>query len=188
MRRHLSILGIALLLAGAAAAQTDPMHYNKTPTATPTKHEKTPTSRPTKIPTGRPTETPIPTPTATARPTWTPTSSPTPTKTRRPEPTDTPTPYMTPTETPIPTATPPPPPTPECGHACIPSFIEVGRYFMLPEISRCGYGEPSILPVWRVEKVLPSGWIFFRDEQGQEIWVQWTLLKQMIPVWLVGIQ
>ena len=58
---------------------------------------------------------------------------------------------------------------------------------MLPEISRCG-GEQTIQPVWRVEKILPSGWILFRDEQGQEIWVQWTLLKQMIPVWLVGIQ
>jgi hypothetical protein len=58
---------------------------------------------------------------------------------------------------------------------------------MLPEISRCG-GEQTIQPVWRVEKILPSGWIFFRDEQGQEIWVQFTLLKQLVPVWVVGIQ
>jgi uncharacterized protein YbdZ (MbtH family) len=58
---------------------------------------------------------------------------------------------------------------------------------MLPEISRCG-GEQTIQPVWRVEKILPSGWILFRDEQGQEVWIQWTLLKQMIPVWLIGIQ
>ena len=194
MRRHLSILGIALLLAGAAAAQTDPMHYNKTPTATPTKHEKTPTSRPTKIPTGRPTETPIPTPTATARPTWTPTSSPTPTKTRRPEPTDTPTPYMTPTETPIPTATPPPPPTPECGHACIPSFVKVGEYFVIPDLPHCANPD-SVGPhlcdgTWRVIEILPSGWIHLREDQapGVDIWADLSKIKVMIPVWVVGIQ
>ena len=85
--------------------------------------------------------------------------------------------------------TPTPTPTPlECGSICIPSFIEVGRYFMLPEITDCS-GTATIQPVWRVEKVLPSGWILLRNEDGgREVWVQFTLLKQMISIWLVGIQ
>ena len=145
------------------------------------------TPRPTKTPTRR-VDTPTPTFTPKSTPTLTPVSTPTPTSTppptHRPTIDRTPTPTYAPFDTPTPTMTPAPL---ECGQVCVPSFIEVGRYFMLPEISRCGYGEPSILPVWRVEKVLPSGWIFFRDEQGQEIWVQFTLLKQLVPVWVVGI-
>jgi len=182
MRQHLSILGIALLLAGAAAAQTDPMHYNKTPTATPTKHEKTPTSTPTKIPTGRPTETPIPTPTATARPTWTPTATPTPTKPRRPEPIDTPTPYVTPTQTPEPTVTPTPSPTPECGHACIPGFVREGGVFFIPQLA------PDIQ--WKVEKVLPSGWLLLIEQggNGREVWIQLERILAMYPVYLVAIE
>jgi hypothetical protein len=138
------------------------------------------TPRPTKTPTKR-----ADTPTPRLTPTLTPVSTPTPTLTHRPTIDRTPTPTYPPFDNPTPTMTAVPA---ECGQVCIPSFIKVGRYFMLPEISSCGYGEPSILPVWRVEEILPSGWIFCRDEQGQETWVQWTLLKQMIPVWLAGIQ
>jgi len=180
MRQHLSILGIALLLAGAAAAQTVDPQWNKTPTATPTKHEKTPTPKPTKTPTEKPTETP--TPTATARPTWTPTATPTPTKPRRPEPTDTPTPYVTPTQTPEPTVTPTPSPTPECGHACIPGFVREGGVFFIPQLA------PDIQ--WKVEKVLPSGWLLLIEQggNGREVWIQLERILAMYPVYLVAIE
>jgi len=181
MRRHLSILAIALLLAGAAAAQTVDPQWNKTPTATPTKHKKTPTPKPTKTPTETATPTPTETPTVTPTATVTPTKPP-PTRTPTRKPTNTPTPYVTPTQTPEPTVTPTPSPTPECGHACIPGFVREGGVFFIPQLA------PDIQ--WKVEKVLPSGWLLLIEQggNGREVWIQLERILAMYPVYLVAIE
>ena len=155
-----NVIAVAMMLvAGAVFAQV------------------TPKCDPTITPTPRSTKTPTPTATRTATPTRTATA----TCTRTPHPT------RTPTEIPPPTHTPTPTPVPECGQECVPNFLEVGTYFMLPEITVCG-GEQTNQPTYRVERILPSGWILVREDQGREIWVQWTLLKQMVPVWVVAVQ
>ena len=200
-----NVIAVAMMLvASAVFGQVDPQ-CQTCPTKTPTpKATRTPTKCVTETPTPRPT------PTATYTPTTVKTPTPTPTPTE-PGPTPTPPPkcedmggscgafygctgnsaYMgrasdcdfcckpvTPTPTPTPL---------ECGQACVPSFLEVGTHFMLPEITVCG-GEQTNQPVYRVERILPSGWILVREDQGREIWVQWTLLKQMVPVWVVAVQ
>jgi hypothetical protein len=166
---------------------------------------------PTKTPTPKVKKTPTPTatPTMTRTPAQTPTPTPTPTD---PGPTPTPLPrcsemggtcgpfygctgnsafmshaldcdYCCKPVTPTPTPTPL-----ECGSVCVPSFIQAGAYFIIPEITDCS-SAATVQPVWRVERILFSGWILLRNEDGgRETWVQFALLKQMVPVWAVGIQ
>lgn len=118
---------------------------------------KTPTPRVTKTPTKCVTETPIPTATVTKAPTVTPTRT-------RSWPPDTPTPYVSPTPTAIPTPF-------ECGNVCVPLFVHVGGTYLIPEF--------SLSPVV-IESILPSGWIYVREVEGNNpLYLYWINLQQV---------
>jgi hypothetical protein len=157
----------ALLLAVVAGAGVVPQC---TVTPTPTKPPRTAT----------------PTPTWTAPPTATPTITPTPWPSSTP--TVTPTPhYIYTPPTPYPTATPTPTQPPgECGTACIPSFVKLGSYFLIPELSP----PPAGTNTWLVVAVLPSGWIQFKEqaEPWRDIWINLDKVKVLIPVMVAGAQ
>jgi hypothetical protein len=142
----------------------------------------------TVTPTPRP-KTPTPTATATVTPTWAP---PTPT------PTVTPTPhyiYTPPTPYPTATTTPTQPPG-ECGTFCVQSFLQVGDYYLVPELDAQLAARPFVAndstqwTAWRVERILPSGWVQVVDDKanGQAAWFNLALVKVIVPVMIAGAQ
>ena len=130
------------------------------------------TVTPTKTPYRTKTPTPTATATLTSTPTPTITQTPTPPPTRTPRPTPTYPPPITPIPTPTPT------PLPECGDACIPSFIYVGGRYLIPSVS------PRVL---EIEEIRLSGWLYVREVEPSDntlylYWVQLSEVTVVIPL------
>ena len=89
-----------------------------------------------------------------------------------------------------------PTPTPlaECGAGCVPSFLVVGDYFSIPELDSqinmpCPIGAwCSSSHAWRIDRILPSGWILVMEDSGLRAWINLGLIKVLVPVLIARAQ